>query len=152
MELLDPPGWATSEEGSAVVPLLSPIHPSGSPRLYLAYLPAILTLPGSSCCGCCSTEAEIAAIVKEIDPDGRGIVDFPEFTSIMSRDVRRAGCNLVGGGPGLAPKGGMGGGGAGRLAAAFGHVAPGSTGRNSTCTMRSLHSPCTCANALHRVF
>lgn len=34
------------------------------------------------------TEAEVKQIVKEVDPDNRGVINFPEFTSIMSRDIR----------------------------------------------------------------
>ncbi|GFR41970.1 hypothetical protein Agub_g2770 [Astrephomene gubernaculifera] len=34
------------------------------------------------------TEAEIKAIVKDIDPDNRGVVDYKEFEKIMSRDIR----------------------------------------------------------------
>lgn len=34
------------------------------------------------------TEAEIKAIVKDIDPDNRGVVDYKEFEKIMTRDIR----------------------------------------------------------------
>ncbi|KAL6754611.1 hypothetical protein V8C86DRAFT_2697589 [Haematococcus lacustris] len=34
------------------------------------------------------TEAEVKQIVKEVDPDGRGVINFPEFTSVMERDIR----------------------------------------------------------------
>ncbi|KAF5840375.1 hypothetical protein DUNSADRAFT_16923 [Dunaliella salina] len=34
------------------------------------------------------TEAEVAAIVKEVDPDGKGVIDFPEFVGIMGRNIR----------------------------------------------------------------
>eukprot|EP00967_Tisochrysis_lutea_P062860 scaffold80859_cov19-Tisochrysis_lutea.AAC.2 len=31
-----------------------------------------------SCPPCCAyAEAEVAAIVKEVDPDGKGVIDFP---------------------------------------------------------------------------
>ncbi len=35
------------------------------------------------------TEAEIKAIVKDIDPDNRGVVDYKEFEKIMTRDIRQ---------------------------------------------------------------
>ncbi|PNH03109.1 Calmodulin [Tetrabaena socialis] len=34
------------------------------------------------------TEAEIKTIVKDIDPDGRGVVDYKEFEKLMTRDIR----------------------------------------------------------------
>lgn len=34
------------------------------------------------------TEAEIRQIVKDIDPDNRGVVDYKEFEKIMTRDIR----------------------------------------------------------------
>mmetsp|Transcript_1846 Transcript_1846/g.2841 ORF Transcript_1846/g.2841 Transcript_1846/m.2841 type:complete len:149 (+) Transcript_1846:120-566(+) len=34
------------------------------------------------------TEAEVRQIIKEVDNDGRGVINFPEFVSIMSRDIR----------------------------------------------------------------
>lgn len=34
------------------------------------------------------TEAEIKTLIKEVDPDGRGIIDFPEFLSVLSRDIK----------------------------------------------------------------
>ncbi|GLC42588.1 hypothetical protein PLESTB_001116600 [Pleodorina starrii] len=34
------------------------------------------------------TEAEIKTIVKDIDPDNRGVVDYKEFEKIMTRDIR----------------------------------------------------------------
>jgi hypothetical protein len=35
------------------------------------------------------TEAEIKLIVKEVDPDGRGVVDYKEFDKILTRDIRQ---------------------------------------------------------------
>ncbi|GIL77249.1 hypothetical protein Vretimale_3079 [Volvox reticuliferus] len=34
------------------------------------------------------TEAEIDAIVREVDPENRGVVDYKEFEKIMRRDIR----------------------------------------------------------------
>jgi calmodulin len=34
------------------------------------------------------TEAEIKGIIKEVDPDGRGLIDFQEFLNVMSRPLR----------------------------------------------------------------
>uniref|UniRef100_A0A7S0YEH7 EF-hand domain-containing protein n=1 Tax=Polytomella parva TaxID=51329 RepID=A0A7S0YEH7_9CHLO len=34
------------------------------------------------------TEAEIKAIISDVDPDGRGFIDFNEFEKIMARDIR----------------------------------------------------------------
>lgn len=33
-------------------------------------------------------EAEIKAIVKDIDTDGRGVIDYKEFERIMQRDIK----------------------------------------------------------------
>lgn len=34
------------------------------------------------------TEAEVKQIVKEVDPDSRGLINFQEFVSIMGREIR----------------------------------------------------------------
>mmetsp|Transcript_16522 Transcript_16522/g.41236 ORF Transcript_16522/g.41236 Transcript_16522/m.41236 type:complete len:146 (-) Transcript_16522:294-731(-) len=34
------------------------------------------------------TEAEVKKIVSEVDPDGRGFINFPEFCGIMGREMR----------------------------------------------------------------
>ncbi|GLI59467.1 hypothetical protein VaNZ11_001350 [Volvox africanus] len=34
------------------------------------------------------TEAEIDAIVREVDPENRGVVDYKEFEKIMRKDIR----------------------------------------------------------------
>lgn len=34
------------------------------------------------------TETELKAVVKSIDPDNRGVVDFPEFLTVMSGPLR----------------------------------------------------------------
>lgn len=34
------------------------------------------------------TQAEINAIIKEVDPDSRGIINLPEFLSVMARDLK----------------------------------------------------------------
>jgi calmodulin len=34
------------------------------------------------------TDAEIRAIVREVDADGRGLIDFKEFVNIMARPMR----------------------------------------------------------------
>ena len=34
------------------------------------------------------TDDEVAELIKETDTEGRGCIDFPEFLSIMSREIR----------------------------------------------------------------
>jgi calmodulin len=34
------------------------------------------------------TEAEVRNLVKEIDPDGRGVINLQEFLGVMARDIR----------------------------------------------------------------
>lgn len=35
-----------------------------------------------------TAEAEIKAIVNDIDTDGRGVIDYKEFERIMQRDIK----------------------------------------------------------------
>lgn len=34
------------------------------------------------------TDAEVKKIATEVDPDGRGLLDFQEFLSVVSRDIK----------------------------------------------------------------
>mmetsp|Transcript_4993 Transcript_4993/g.10775 ORF Transcript_4993/g.10775 Transcript_4993/m.10775 type:complete len:150 (-) Transcript_4993:2102-2551(-) len=34
------------------------------------------------------TEAEVKTVLKDVDPDGRGLLDFNEFMSVMSKDIK----------------------------------------------------------------
>lgn len=34
------------------------------------------------------TEAEVHKLIKEIDPDGRGVINLQEFLGVMARDIR----------------------------------------------------------------
>eukprot|EP00878_Enallax_costatus_P002488 GHUV01002668.1.p1 GENE.GHUV01002668.1~~GHUV01002668.1.p1 ORF type:complete len:149 (+),score=32.21 GHUV01002668.1:143-589(+) len=34
------------------------------------------------------TEAEVRSIAKEVDPDGRGVINLQEFLGVMARDIR----------------------------------------------------------------
>jgi len=34
------------------------------------------------------TDAEVAKITKEVDPDGRGLLDFQEFLTVVSKDMK----------------------------------------------------------------
>eukprot|EP00882_Tetradesmus_deserticola_P022530 GHRQ01024447.1.p1 GENE.GHRQ01024447.1~~GHRQ01024447.1.p1 ORF type:complete len:134 (+),score=34.23 GHRQ01024447.1:195-596(+) len=34
------------------------------------------------------TEAEVRSLIKEVDADGRGVINLQEFLGVMSRDIR----------------------------------------------------------------
>ena len=40
------------------------------------------------CLGQASTEAELQDMVNQVDADGSGAIDFPEFLSMVSRKVK----------------------------------------------------------------
>ena len=39
------------------------------------------------------TEGELRDMINEVDSDGNGTVDFPEFLDMMARKMRDAGCD-----------------------------------------------------------